>query len=298
MEFILEIGKLVIEGGSSVKKIPVIVAVQDSNPYFAIIQNPIPNYLNVYPGGKIGMEVKFSNLRDFNFHDIDVDYIVKNLEGETIISKKSSVSVKDSLVHTSPILEVPENVQPGHYVFVTLMQDGTKSSATYFFEIKKKSFNAKIGSFNDYIIFGILIVIILMLAYFFYFVKTRTSLFQLQRFQKRELARNHALIKKYESELRRIENATQREKKLRELGKKSKSVIKEIKEKQKAQREEIKKLKKVGRKDLIKAKLEQWEKQGYEMFELRSGINVSKKDIKEQMGEWKKQGYNMDMFKR
>jgi hypothetical protein len=290
------IGQLVIDS-SSMKKIPIIVSVEDANPYFAIIQNPIPNYLNVYPGGKIGMEVKFSNLRDFNLHDVYVDYLVKNLDGETILSKRDTIAVKDSLTHTSPILNVPKNVKPGHYVFVTLMQDGTESSASYFFEIRKEGFSADIGKLNDYIILIILGVIVLMLGYFFYFVKTKTSLFQLQKFQKKELARNLALIKKYERELKKIENRTTRERRLRDLGKKSKIVIRNIKVKQRSQREEIKKLKKVGKKELIKAKLDRWERQGYEMTELKSHIKISKKGMKEQMGDWKKQGYNVDMFK-
>ena len=84
-----------------------------------------------------------------------------------------------------------------------------------------------------------------------------------------------------------------RKRKLRQLKEVKKQIIKRIKKKHRQQTKELRKLKRGKKKTQVEGKMGELERQGYKMFELRSGMKISKKGMNEQMNNWKNKGYNM-----
>jgi len=290
------IGKMVIKGFLLKKEIPIIFGVEEKDPSFAITQKPIPNYLDVYAGGKIGMDIIFFNLKDYETHNVKIDYQVKNLDGEILVSDYDTLALKDR-VSVTKVIDIPKNIKSGNYVFITLMEEnGIRSSTSYFFEIKKRG-GFDFDKFNDYLVLIILIFVVFVLFYFFKFIKGG-GIYNLDRQQRNEIRRNLIFIRKYERELKKIRNRAEKERKLEQLKKEKTEVISKIKKKHKLQKQEIKKLKEKGKKSRIDDRLKSWEKQGYEMGELSQTMKIPKNKMKEYIEKWGRQGYNISVLKK
>lgn len=286
-------GELVIETASTKKSIPIILNIEDKKQIFAIIQKGIPEYNNIYPGGKLGVEIKIFNLNDNALHNTNIRYSIKNSEGGVIFSEDGELVIKGNLGVTK-IINIPKTLGYGDYIFTSSIDyNGSKSAAGYFFRVSKKNEGTFSGNF------GLLIAIIFVfitgiIILFFYFMKTRDELLvQLKQQQNIELKRNLELIENFEKRIQENEKTPQKKKKIKRLKKAKKEIIKDIKIKQERQRDELKKLKREGRNNELKEKINTWEKEGYKMFETEKKINkISKQSIKKDMGNWKKEGYD------
>jgi len=293
------VGQLIIEAEKSAKKIPVILNVESEDKYFSILQKPLPNYENIYPGGKLGMEIKLSNLKNYALHNIQVEYLIESTDGKTIFSDWEDVVIEEKL-DFSKIIDVPKNVDYGEYVLITSVNyQNSKTISTYFFEIEKKKSNISLGNLDFFYII-ILIIVLGMFWAFYYFVKSRNKLeldIQLSKQQSEEVKRNIDVISSYKKELKKIKNVHERNKKLEKLNEEKKKVIEEIKNKQKKQKKEFARLKKRGKKKEIFEKIDSWKKQGYKMFELKKEAkHIPKNRIKDEMKEWIKEGYNTEIL--
>ena len=142
------VGSLIIETSSSIKKIPIILGIEDKTPTFAITQKPLPNYLEVYPGEKIGMDIKIFNLKNNDLHNLKTNYIIKNFYGDLVLSEQESFVIKDTF-STIKMFDIPKDVKTGNYVFITLVEyNNTKSFSANLFEISDKGFDINLGKFN------------------------------------------------------------------------------------------------------------------------------------------------------
>ena len=306
------VGYLIIETADMTKKIPVILTVEDINPFFAIIQKPLPKYEDVSPGGRVGMDIKLFNLKSKELENININYLMKNFDNEILVSENEKLAVEES-ASVSKTIELPDNMDEGDYVFITLVNYNGRSIASYYFEISKKSNKGGGFSFDGMWYFAILISIFVVGLFWlvFRFFEARDKLIlQLQRQQWTELKQNLNVIKAYKRELRNIEDISERRIRLERLEAQKKRVIDKIKSKHERQkneikkyiiskkklkqekREEIKKLKeKEIKKNMIK-KLKDWQKQGYEMSELKTHVKgIPNNRIVNQVEAWKKQGY-------
>ena len=286
-------GKLIIETQMLKREIPILLNIEDENRIFIISQTGIPKYTNVYPGGKLGMEIKIFNLQSYISYKVKVKYSIKNLDDELILSEEEELVIKESF-GTAKIIDIPKDVPLGNYVFITsLGYDNTKSTAGYLFSISKK----ESGVFSELTFFVIIIFVFVVgiLVLFIYFIKTRDDLLiRLKRQQSNELKRSLKVMENYKTRVKELKDLGEKKKKIRELGKAKKKIVKKIKAKQRRQSKELKKLRKRGKKNEMEKTMGKWRKEDYKMFEVEKEMGkISKSDIGKQIKDWKRKGYKI-----
>jgi len=281
-------GKLIIEAKNSAKTIPILFYVEDESRIYTIIQTPVPNYASPYPGGKFGMEVEFFNLKDYVQHDVDINYYVKNLEGDVIFSDSEVLIIKDPFKVTK-IFDIPKEMPYGNYFFITHLK--TKNFESYagdLFSVSQKE--NKVFSSEFKFFFGIVLVFLAgIFALFFYYTKTRDKLLiELRKQQRLEIQRNFTELGKKKEKIIQIKEKKKKKILLKKFNKIKKVVIHKIKLKHKEQRREFKKLKKEKKINVLKNKILEWKKQGYDIDAL---FAREEKHTKSDAVNFKKQGY-------
>ena len=292
-------GELVFQTDSFIKKIPVILAVNEVESDFVITQETVPEYANAYPGGKFGMNIKIFSLRDVRPHDVSIKYSIKNLQDELILSEEDEIVVKENLGITK-LVDLPKTLPNGNYVFISSIDsNGSMVSSGQLFTVENKQ-QTLFSSDLRFFVAAIIIFVLGIMGLFVYFIKTRDDLLlTLKSQQSLELKRNTELIKHLEDEVRRNEGVPKGKQHIRQLKEAKKKIIGEIKKKQRKQRREIKRLRKKGKKSEIKQKLDLWKKQGYKMFETEKEVKkISDKSIKDHVSDWKKQGYDVSFLNK
>lgn len=286
-------GKLIIETQMLKREIPILLNIEDENRIFIISQTGIPKYTNVYPGGKLGMEIKIFNLQAYSSYKVKVKYSIKNLDDELILSEEEELVIKESF-GTAKIIDIPKDTPLGNYVFITSIgYNNTKSTAGHLFSISKKEG----GIFTELTFFVIIILVFVggILVLFIYFIKTRDDLLiRLKRQQSNELKRSLKVMENYKTGVKELKDLGEKKKKVRELRKAKKKIVKKIKAKQRRQSKELKKLRKKGKKSEVEKTIEKWRKEGYKMFEVEKEMKkISKSDIGKQIKDWRRKGYKI-----
>lgn len=273
---------LVITNTNSKKTIPVLLTFQEPAHPFAIIPKPMPRYFDVYPGGKLGVEI--------NVYDLGIKDYAKEVKAsyEILSPDKTVLYFEENLFidgnsQFSKIFDIDSGLPYGNYVLVTSLEyKGLKSVSSYLFKVEQKQ-NEFFLDKTNLLILVFFVFVILIVVLFIYFIKSRDELLlTLRKQQSRELARNIELISAVQK------RAPAKKEKLEKV---KKEVVKKIKKKQEKQIKELKILKKKGvKKDKIKVQLEKWKKQGYEFPEIKK--EIPEKSINKQIAEWKKKGFD------
>ncbi len=325
-------GKLIISDNSFTKEIPVIIILEDIKTVLSVITSEIPDYHQVSPGGKLGVEIKLYDLDEISVPSARAKYSIKNLEGDILWSDEGDLVVDGS---KTEIVDIPKNWPIGDYVFIVSMEyKGTNAISGYFFSLSRKS-NNFFGNFNSNLILLVLVFFVFMLVFImllFYLIKSRDDfLMQLRRQQNGELSRNIQLI---ESSKKKIEKTipapSERKIKIQKLERIKKKVIKQIKKKHAIQGKELKKLRKQAHKiKLVRPKKELMVEKKKPAVKLRERYKLKEKarpkpvkrekkragpaissneyrkkieeqirrqkinEIRNKLGSWKKQGYKL-----
>tara|TARA_Y100000310_G_scaffold292363_1_gene321053 strand:- start:4786 stop:8196 length:3411 start_codon:yes stop_codon:yes gene_type:complete len=129
------IGKLEVVSEGVVKTVPLIVEIESKNILYDMNLNPLARERVIYPGEKVTIEVKLFNLEELKPVNIDMEYFVRDLEGNTIISESETVVVQNQASFFKTI-SIPENFRSENYVFIALAKYGTSTgTASYLFEV-------------------------------------------------------------------------------------------------------------------------------------------------------------------
>lgn len=287
-------GKLIIETQMLKREIPILLNIEDENRIFIISLTGIPKYTNVYPDGKLGMEIKIFNLQPYVSYKVNVRYSIKNPDGELILSEEEELVIKESF-GTTKIINIPKDIPLGNYVFITsLSYNNTKSTAGYLFNISKEE--SRVFPELEFFVIIILIFVGGTLALFIYFIKTRDDLLiRLRRQQSNELKRSLKVMENYKTKIKELKDLREKKKKIGELRRAKKKIVKKIKAKQRRQSKELKKLRKRGKKNEMKKTIEKWRKEGYKMFEVEKEFGkISKNEMGKQIKDWKRKGYKIN----
>lgn len=290
------VGQLIIETETARGEIPVILGIEDPNYAFAIIQSGVPKYDNVYPGGKLGIEVKVYDVGNVVPPTVEAKYYIKNFDNEVILSDEVNLVVDGS---KTEIIDIPKTWLKEDYVFITEIDyKGTKSIAGYLFSVTEKTEGWLSGDIKFFVIV-ILVFVVGILALFVYFIKTRDDLLlQLKRQQSEELRKNLELFRGSRRELEKVKDVSERKEKIGELEKVKKRIVVSIKKKQRVQRKNFKVLKKQKRKEVMKTRLSAWKSKGYKMLDTKKEISkISKQAIGKQMKDFKEGGYATGFLK-
>ena len=269
---------------SQIKEIPVLLTFRSPASLFSIIQKPMPKYFDVYPGGKLGVNIDVFDLgvKDYS-KEVKASYELLSSE-ESIFYSEENLIVGDEY-HFSKIFDINSGLPYGSYVLVTSIEyKGLKSVSSYLFEVKPKQNDFFLEKTN-LLILVFFAFVILIIVLFIYFIKSRDELLlALRKQQSRELAENIKLITAVQK------RAPAKKEKLEKAKKK---VVIKIKKRQEKQIKELSKLKKRGvKKDKIKGQLEKWKKQGFEFPEIKK--EISEESINKQITDWEKKGYKRE----
>jgi hypothetical protein len=291
------LGRLVIEADYLKEEIPIILGTENSNFAFAIIYNSIPKYENVYPAGKLGVEIRVFDLTGESLSTIPGNFYIKNFNNEVIFSDTDTLVVGGS---KSKIIDIPQSWEKDDYLFVTLIDyKGTKTTSGYLFTVSEEK-DSSLSNNMKLILIIISISFLGILALFFYFVKTRDEFFiQLKKQQAEEMERNINYLRCSREIIQKSrEPPKKKEEKLLELNLVKEKVVKRIKKKQEEQIKKLKELKKKKKKPLLKAELNKWKAEGYKMFETEKEVKkITKQSMEKQIKNWKEKGYSTGFLK-
>ncbi|MAG08270.1 hypothetical protein CMO89_02260 [Candidatus Woesearchaeota archaeon] len=129
------IGKLNVKSGEHVKVVPLIVEIESKNILFDMNLNPLARERTIYSGDKVTIEVRLFNLEEIKPVNIEMEYYVKDLDGNTIISESETVVVQKQASFFKTI-NIPDNFKSENYVFTALAKYGSSTgTASYLFEV-------------------------------------------------------------------------------------------------------------------------------------------------------------------
>ncbi len=174
------IGKVIAKSESYQKEIPLIVEIESKNVLFDMNLNPVARDRSVVQGDSTTFEIRVFNLQSIESFNVGMDFFVKDINGNTIVSEKESVVVQTQASFFKT-LKIPQNLKPGDYVFVAQASLGKSvGTSSYLFEVesaaaKEGRFNRLLGFCRDDPLCWTLSIIVLLLifgigAYAYFFV--------------------------------------------------------------------------------------------------------------------------------
>ena len=97
--------------------------------------NPVAVERNVKQGADTTIEVRLFNLETIDSLNVDVEYFVKDINGNTILTEAESIVVKTQASFFKTIY-IPKNLKPGPYVFAAKTKFGNSvGTASYLFYV-------------------------------------------------------------------------------------------------------------------------------------------------------------------
>ena len=143
------IGKAIAKSGSYQKEIPVIIEIESKNVLFDMNLNPVARDRSISQGESTTFEIRVFNLQSIESYNVGMEFLVKDTNGNTIVSEEESVVVQTQASFFKT-LKIPENLKTGNYVFVAQASLGKSvGTASYLFEVESAA--AKEGGFNRFL---------------------------------------------------------------------------------------------------------------------------------------------------
>jgi hypothetical protein len=173
------IGKILVKTDSYEKEVPVIIEIESKNVLFDMNLNPVARDRSVLQGSSTTFEIRVFNLQSIDSFNVGMDFFVKDINGNTIVSEKESVVVKTQASFFKT-LKIPKNLKTGNYVFAAQASFGDSiGTASYLFdvgEIAEEKRAAKFIEFcrNDPLCWALSIIVLLLMftigAYAYFFI--------------------------------------------------------------------------------------------------------------------------------
>jgi len=160
----LYISKLIISSESIKKEILIAIEVESKKSLFDVKVEILNKYKKVMPGEEIIVGINLYNLGEIKKADALLEYVIKDEEGNIIISEKETLAVETraGLVKT---FKIPEDAKYGEYIFyIRVIYIGEVASASAWFsvgEVEKPFLN------KENIVLVIIIIILLALIAMF-----------------------------------------------------------------------------------------------------------------------------------
>ncbi len=158
-------GKIIVEADGTRKEILVVIEIESEEKLMDVKLDIPEEYRSVRPGGSVYANIELFNMGAAGRVDVVLKYGVKDSNDTTIITESEAVSIE---TQTSIIRQVllPPDMREGRYtLFVEAHYDGTVSTATQEFNVKKEEDPSSEGVLNNpyLLIVGIPILITLIL---------------------------------------------------------------------------------------------------------------------------------------
>jgi len=178
-------GKIVFTGDSLERTVLVVVEVESEEPLFDVKVEVPPQYKEVFPGEEVLAEMTIYNLGRIGRVDVNLEYGIKDLEGNILGSKHETLAVETS-VSIIRNLDIPATMEPDNYVFYGKVNynDIVGTGSSMFRVIQKR----KIGMNLIFLILIILALIVLIIL-IIYNLKKRKRKRKLKKILKKKKKR-------------------------------------------------------------------------------------------------------------
>ena len=170
------VGKLIAKSEKAAKEVPVVVEIETKNVLFDMNLNPVGIERRVKQGSDTTIEVRLFNLESIDSVNVDVEYFVKDMNGNTIITESETVVVKTQASFFKTI-SIPKNLKPGSYVFAAIAGFGNSmGTSSYLFEVIGPEAESSFVQFckSSILCLGLSLTTMLLLfaliAYFYFFI--------------------------------------------------------------------------------------------------------------------------------
>ena len=107
------VGKLIVKSGNLKEEVPIIVEIESSNVLFDMNLNALARDRRILRGTDSVIEVRLFNLEGIEPVNVNMQYFVKDLNGNTIITESETVVVKTQASFFKT-LNIPKDLRTGN----------------------------------------------------------------------------------------------------------------------------------------------------------------------------------------
>jgi len=127
--------KITIFADSLQKEITFYVEVESKDPLFDVSVEIPEKPAIFYPEDTLSAEITFYNLGKEGETEVDIDYLIKNPEGDIVFGEKQTLVIGKSLSFIKKI-DIPSDIEAGDYLFyVRVTYDSKTASASKWFRV-------------------------------------------------------------------------------------------------------------------------------------------------------------------
>src|SRR3989344_3892635 len=186
-------GNIEVKTPYKTKQVPVIATIKSEKILFDVSLDIPIDYKEVLAGEELVFQITLFNLGEKEKSDVELEYIVKNFQGELIVEQKETVTLEnqDSFSRT---IKLPKEIPSGDYVAIVQAkyQNSVGSSSVMFHVSEKESLKFVKNKY----FFVILIVVVLLILIVFFLERQRKNLKTSLKKQSNQISRVNKKIKK------------------------------------------------------------------------------------------------------
>ncbi len=155
-------GKLIISTQYTEKEIPVIYEIRTKRSLFDVSLNIPAEYKTIIPGDDVLFQVTLLNLGDIGNVDVELEYSIKDFEGNVIKTLSDTVALEKQISFSKSI-SLPENTPFGDYVVAVRAKFGLTvgTASDVFSVISRDERNFRYYTLLAFIILFIILIIII-----------------------------------------------------------------------------------------------------------------------------------------
>lgn len=157
------IGKLIVSSGGFKKEVLVSVVVESETELFDLVVKVPSGYREIFLGEEFFAEIELFNLGETGRIDAEIEYFIKDADGETVLFEEEVKAVRTSLNFVK-VFNIPSNIPAGRYlVYVRVSYGDRIMGSSAWFLIKEKTFFGKQEGIFLIIIISSLILLLLII---------------------------------------------------------------------------------------------------------------------------------------
>jgi uncharacterized membrane protein len=175
------VGNLKVISGTNTKQVSIVSTINPNEALFDI-QTTIPlKFRRLLAGEELFAELRLLNLGQTGKVDVEIEYTIKDLEGNMILTEKEFVAVETTLSLLKKF-QLPFDAKNGDYVLVANVKyEDVTSSASSSFVIVDEKFDIVTVA----VLLSFVILLILTIIFFRKYLKTRPSVRRSRAVRKR-----------------------------------------------------------------------------------------------------------------
>jgi len=156
-------GFIEVSSNNQQKRIPVTIEVQSEDILFGANVDVFPRG-KLYPGDKINLEIKIFDLSNIGEANIELNYFIKDFNGNTLFTEKEISSLKAPTTVTKAI-ELPRDMSVDDYLFGAILKykNSVSTSSSVFKIIERENkLLSFIGDYKYLLVVAVVFIVVLV----------------------------------------------------------------------------------------------------------------------------------------